>query len=303
MSIRDAYPEDPRPRHTTVLQHAGEAAWRASREERNARFHRGTNCPTRAVPYGPGDPFARRVHDQCAASGCLDLHHDLIARVLTKLDALDRDVLDLDAYTFRIASRELIDLKRAERSGSGFPAKPGRSDGVAGRVIAHLDDHPTHSAWLVALFRILRSYPFSPHHVPGRWPVDGLVDERVKLLPHEPGAPAVVRREIAYVLAAARAVAGHDWVYTNITLPLHANGACAELTEFRAGAETGPDAEAAILSARLRTAYQLHRASGLDPASSFARASLEVTGLPAPALTAELAAALAELEPCFVAAA
>ncbi|HMR47748.1 MAG TPA: hypothetical protein PKE40_00735 [Arachnia sp.] len=303
MSIRDVYSSTGH-RHDDLLQHAGEASWAASREERAARFHRGRACPTRAVPYGPADPFARRVREICTTSGCLDLHHDLIARILAKVDVADSRIADLKAYAYRIASHELVDLKRAERAGRGLPSKPGRSDGVAGRVIAELDaPDQVHRAWLIVLFRILRSYPFSPYHVPGRWPVDGLVEQRTEVLPDEPSSASTVRREIRHVLATATIVAGHDWVYTNITLPLCAHGAPLELTDRIAGGGADADAEIAILGPRLRGAYLLHRMAGAERSVALERASLEVTGLPAPGLTAEIASALEELEPPLAAAA
>ncbi|HMQ64829.1 MAG TPA: hypothetical protein PJ992_00945 [Arachnia sp.] len=93
-------------------------------------------------------------------------------------------------------------------------------------------------------------------------------------------------------------MAGHDWVYTNLTLPLQAHGHHAELTDFVAST-TFDDPESAILAARLRAAYQRHRAAGLTTDAAFTRASVEVTGLPAPELTPDLAIALEELEPRY----
>lgn len=284
--------EDP---HVATLRRVAEATWSATRDERRARFHRGAPCPTRVAPYGATDPYARRVHELCAQSGCMDLVHDVIARVLKKLDTTPGKIDDPAAYTFQIASRELIEVKRSTRSNSGFPARPSRNDGVAARVNAELETRSDHrGAWLISLFRILRAYPFSTHHVPGRWPVDGLVEERAAQLPGEPQSRTVVRREIAEVIAIATLIAGHDWVYTNITLPLHAHGNQAELQECNDG--TDVDLESAILGVRLREAYLHHRTAGLSTQDSFTRAAVEATGLTAPAITSDLAAALDELE-------
>lgn len=280
----------------TALQHAAHAAWMATREERADRYHRGLHCPTRTAPYGTFDPYGQAIPELCAAAGCLDLLHDLIARVLTKLDAPAARIDNLAAFSCSVARRELVEVKRAERARAGLPARPSRTDGVAGRVDAVLRQTGDGTAeWLVALFRIMRTYPYRPLHVPGRWPVDGLTRERELLLPHETSSPIVVRTEIARVLRIAKDVAGHDWVYTNLTLPLQAHGAQSELPDMLPA--TNPDAETMILGRQLKQTYQRLRLAGLNPDTAFARAAFEVTGLAAPLLTPELIEALAELEP------
>lgn len=53
---------------------------------------------------------------------------------------------------------ELVEWHRSARVSQGFPAKPSRSDGVAGRVVLALGEGlPGEHGWLVALFRIMRS--------------------------------------------------------------------------------------------------------------------------------------------------
>lgn len=282
-----------------MLQCVAEAAWGATREERKTRFHNGYPCPTRTVPYGAANRDGHLAHERCVLSGCLDLFHDVVVHVLIKLGAEEESAVDNPAaFSFRIASRELVEVKRNERSHSGFPAKPTRNDGVAGRVNAALDSHhDDHGAWLVALFRILRSYPFSSQHVPGRWPVEGLAQERARRLPRETSSPEIVRLEISQVMSIATTVAGPDWVYTNLTLPIQASGARAELPDTLAS--PSEDVETRILCGRLRETYQHLRRAGLTPQQAFADAALQVTGLPAPLITPELAEALEELEPTF----
>lgn len=289
--------QDTPPSTEVALRHAATAAWQASRELRAARFHPAGACPTRSAPYGAADPQARGTHEICAASGCLDLFHEVTTRVLEKLDGADLSrVADLAAFAFRIAGRELVEIGRAERTRLGFPARPTRGDGIPGRVNTALREAHAHQGeWLVALFRIMRSYPFSPRHVCGRWPVAGLVHERATILPGEASSAALVHREIGRVLSIARRVAGHDWVYANLLLPLNAHGSSAELSETLT--TVTPDPETAILGAELTRTYQRFRLAGLSPQTAFARTSLEVVGLPAPLLTPELTEALEELEP------
>lgn len=280
----------------TVLQHVAHAVWKETRSERSHRYHRGLYCPTRVAPYSTDDPYGRAIHEFCAASGCVDLLHDVIARVLTKLDASTKPVVNVAAFCYRVARRELVEVKRAERTKAGFSARPSRSDGVAGRVDAALQDTGNGTAdWLVALFRILRAYPYSPTHIPGRWPVEGLMQERETRLPCEASSPEIVRAEIAHVLRVATTVAGYQWVYDNLTFPLHAHGADSELPETLSAPLE--DRETTILSARLKESYQRLRLAGLSREEALNRAALTVTGLVAPALTADLVKALKELEP------
>lgn len=280
----------------TVLQHAAHAAWTETRDERSRRYHRGLYCPTRAIPYGIDDTYGRAIHEYCATSGCIDLLHEVISRVLMKLDASTTPITNLAAFCHTLARRELVEVKRTERTKAGFSARPSRSDGVAGHVDAALRNTGEGTAdWLVVLFRILRTYPYSSVHIPGRWPVEGLAQERENLLPGEASSPEIVRAEIAHVIEVAKAVAGYRWVYDNLTFPLHAHGAESGLPETLSAPQE--DRETMILSVRLKETYQRLRLAGLSPGEALNRAALAVTGLVAPVLTAELAKALRELEP------
>ncbi len=282
----------------SLLRIVAEAAWNASKEERGARFHQRGTCLTRVAPYGPADPNGQKAHEVCQLAGCLDLLHDLIVRVQQKLAAGPglAAVDDLPAYAFRVARNELIELGRSERAALGFPAKPSRSDGVVARVnVALASAGGPRADWFVALFRIMRCYPFSTQHIPGRWPLDGLVLERERHLPDEVSTQFVVKSEIQRVLGVATEVAGQAWVYSTITLPLHANGNRRELRDDE------PDRDCHdidhVMGNLLRGAYQAHRMRGLSRTEAFTRASMEVTGCRAPCQTPALRTALADLDP------
>lgn len=199
------------------------------------------------------------------------------------------------AYAERTMRSELVEWHRTARVAQGFPAKPSRSDGVAGRVVLALDGSgPGEHGWLVTLFRIMRSYPFSPDHVCGRWPVDGLCIERLNYFPDQPVGPETIRREISLVMAVARRVAGPQWVYDNLVMPLTSNGETCRLPEDWARDEE-LDLES-LLSRWLRTSYLRHRAAGLARHAALRLASLEVTGLEPPEAGPALDLLLHELE-------
>lgn len=279
----------------THTQKLAEAAWLASRDERNARGHAGGYCLTRSAPYGAKDPLAASVHPSCRASGCFDLLHELLARVLTKLRISSVAINDLGAYAYRVACTELIDLKRSERAALGFPARPTRLDGAAGRVDGALRTvGGARAEWFSALFRILRSYPFTNTHVPGRWPVEGLAVERAHYFPDDCDQIERVRHDIATVIGRATAVAGHAWVYHNLTLPLNAGTAPALLPEAHPAHPV--DTVHTLLSRMLWQEYARQRASGHPPQDALERAARAVTGRGAPSLTREVERALAELE-------
>ena len=282
----------------SLLRIVAEAAWNASRDERGARCHQRGTCPTRVAPYGHADPNGQKAHEVCQLAGCLDLLHDLIVRVQQKLASGPglAAVDDPAAYVFRVARNELVELGRSERAALGFPAKPSRTDGVVAHVNAALAaGGGARAEWLVALFRIMRCYPFSPQHIPGRWPLDGLVLERERHLPDEVSTQVIVRSEIQRVLGVASEVAGQAWVYNAITLPLHANGNRQELRDDHPDPACNDIDE--VMGSLLRGAYQAHRARGLSRDEAFTRASVEVTGRRAPCQTPALRTALADLDP------
>ncbi|TRY16880.1 hypothetical protein FOJ82_13485 [Tessaracoccus rhinocerotis] len=280
-----------------LLQLAAEAGWNASREDRGTKFHNRGTCYTREAPYGPQDPHGRGLHEVCRGAGCLDLLHELVAAILLKLMAkLDGGtVADPGAYAYRVARTALVELSRSARTAAGYPAKPGRDDGVPARVnVALLDAAGHRGPWLVVLFRILRAYPFSPNHVAGRWPIDGLLQEREKHFPDEGSTTSMVRREVAMVIQVAKQVAGQDWVYSNLTLPLLSNGGGQTLPENLCRPED--DHIEQLLAAMFKDAYLRLRRCGHVALDAYRVATVEVTGRPAPKPTPQILTALRELE-------
>lgn len=272
--------------------------WLATQQERKAKFHGGFLCPTRTAPYGMDDPDGNRAHEHCHSVGCLDLHHELITRVLEKLRRLDpvraRAVDNVEAYVYRVAGTELIEWNRALRTARGFPAKPTRSDGIPGRIIDALALHPG-GPWLVTLFRIMRSYPFSLHHISGRWPVLGLAQEKSVAQSGREVPLDEIRQDIRLVEAIAKRTASPAWVYANLTLPLMANSPSVELLHEH-HARSDADPADAVLIAMLRSAYALHRAEGDDPSAAFVAAAREVSGRELVKITPEISEAIADFE-------
>lgn len=200
---------------------------------------------------------------------------------------------NLPAYAARVARTELVELHRARRTSLGFVSKPGRIDGVAGRINQRLEREPDVGAWLIVLFRIMRLYPFSPHHMHGQWPIEGLRAERVKVLPAR-ATVAMVHRDIAQVMAIARDVAGPRWVFDNLVLPLNSNCPTDQLSDQQPS--TSEDTDTAILHRWLRQSYLDARISGKTREAAYRRAVLQVTGCIAPPIEPHILDCLIEMD-------
>ncbi|SHJ19939.1 hypothetical protein SAMN02745244_01941 [Tessaracoccus bendigoensis DSM 12906] len=274
-----------------------EAVWVASLQQRMALHYGWSRCLTRNAPYGPNDRGGLDVHEWCTTVGCIDLHHELLSRVLAKLtragSASNATVKDPGAYAYRIATTELVEMGRCERAAQGFPVKPSRTDGAAGRINRELALLPE-GEWLLVLFRVMRSYPFSPHHVPGRWPMAGFAEEKTFLDGGRVVPLEEVRRDVGLVIATAKATAGHAWVYSNLTLPLYTTGPAEALTPEHT--VDRPDEVDGILMRLLRASYARHRSAGDDPQVAFHKAAVEVVGQEPPTETSEIRDALSDLD-------
>lgn len=237
------------------------------------------------------------VDEACSSSGCLGFFHDLLIRVVHKIRRHhelhpEQPVDNLPGFAAQVARSEITELQRAQRVSRGLPAKPTRNDGVAGRINSVLARDAHTGEWLVTLFRIMRAYPFSHHHVCGSWPIDGLAEERAKFLPG--GDARQVRREIDLVLATATAEAGRTWVFNNLVMPLMSHGDHIELTPDQPDPkETNYDD--AALATLLREAYWRYRGRGYSSRAALRVASQQVCGIRAP-INAETDKILNELE-------
>ncbi len=211
-----------------------EAAWSAAHDERS-RLHPSTRCPTHNAPYGDKDPWGERLHPQCQTTGCLDLHHELMERMINQVRkstarAPERTIHRHKAYLSRVATTQLVELSRAARVKLGFPAKPTRDDGAAGRVTRALSEEPR-GPWLVILFRILRAYPFTQNHTTAQWPLGGFAEECGKVLGTPLPTAEEIKADINHVLHVARSLLGNAWVHDNIILPLRSHAPTLELFE------------------------------------------------------------------------
>ena len=257
------------------------------------------------APYGEADPFATRAHAECLTSGCFDLYHDLLVGTRVRLRAtaenLGERVAEPRRYAHVVVKRLLVDRVRNERVSRGYPARPGRLDGSAGRVrdaLESADRDPVRASWLVALLRMLQDYAHKAGRVAATWPLDGWTMEKS----HYDGHPRVlghesrdeVRADIAEVIRTASAVLGPAWVHVNIHHPLLTALEPSEIDEAIAAPQV--DLELTVLSSWLRAEYQEGRRRGLSSVDALRKAAARVTGHHLEDLTEAVQDALRELD-------
>lgn len=281
---------------TISLPEFAEITWQATAAWRVTTCHDGGRCPTTRVPYGHEDPRAELMAAECIQAGCLDLIHELWRHVTETLDrrsakgGLPR-VDNLGGYIRQMVTRRLADIRRQERVRRGFPAKTHRDDGAPGRVnAALLAGGDRRGPWLVQLFRILRSYPFGANHVPGHWPVSGLMTEHRKTY-GEPLDEAQVLADIKTVLRVARATLGDVWVHDHLTLPIYSSGHCEALSDTSALAE--PPADDHVELSMVLSRYARLRRTGRCEEDALQEAVREIFGIEV-VVGRELREALAE---------
>lgn len=217
-----------------TLPELSDLIWQHTAAQRR-QLHRDagmSGCPSRQAPYGPEEEGHRPVPPSCFAVGCLDLVHDLLLDVRGKLDKRYSAGGTMPAEPHRYANSVVVnsvrDRRREGRVARGLPAKPTRTDGVAGRVIAALRDEasdPDASAWRVTLFGLVRAYPCTLGW-PGRnWPLDAWSQEKTRRDRQLRDIGSIAARteisnDIEEVLRTADEVAGPQWRYDNITQPM-----------------------------------------------------------------------------------
>lgn len=267
-----------------------------------------SRCPTRVVPYSAADPRAQHLHVRCWEDGCLGIVHAVYLTTLARLQrraTQDRlAVTDKLRYARRVVASQVAELDRAGRVSRGLPAKPTRSDGVPGRILAALrtsTEDPKRLEWLEQLFRMVRGFVCREHRRAAIWPTDmwaaekSVVDGRFRAL-----GTAVVRREIEgdihEVLKIAREVAGDSWVAANILHPfLTVVGPLPEEFDIPGTeAEDDPTERAALVSFRAR--YAALRRAGWAPEAAFRQACAAVYGCDPRGAVAD---AIADLEAWF----
>ncbi len=247
-------------------------------------------CPTRAVPYGATDPWAQRLHLRCREDGCLGVVHEIYTSTTERLrrpTASDEaPVRNRVAYLRRVVSSQVAELDRRSRVSRGLPAKPTRTDGIPGRVIAALTvsrRDPVSLLWDIQLFRMIRSYVCRPHRPVAAWPTDmwaaekSRVDGRIRALGSE-GVQREIAADIGRVVDLARDVAGSAWVAQTITGPfLGVAEPLPEDPDSAALVDSGDLADQVLVNL-LRARYAAARGRGASPEASFREASLAVYG-------------------------
>lgn len=286
-----------------------QVCWQSSSKARRAAHAAAGRhwCPTRTIPYSQDDPTAARVAPDCVTDGCFDAFHDLLVEARAKLDRLGPAPVaaakNVVAYTARLVGALHSDAGRRRRVDRGFAAKPGRSDGAAGQVIAVLraqaPDNTT-AAWWESLFRFVRDYAHTEGRHGTSWPVDGLTEEKTAH-DHQPrvvGSPQAreeIAADIRLVLSAAERTVGAQWVHRMIWHPLMA---CVVAEPIDAGDRlvAGGDLEHDILTAMAHREYLRQRRAGLAPSQAFLAAGRVIRGKEPPAADADVLAALRELD-------
>lgn len=260
------------------------------REAHNGR------CPTPAAPYGERDPHGARLSDACLVAACMEIVHDVYIKITPKLDERLRSLRDSGElgdpvrYAHRTITSEVADMYRHRRVERGSPAKPSRSDGVPGRVIAALAERAEDgaaSAWYEQLFRMMRGYVCKAG-APGRgWPLDvwttdkERADGRLRAVGGE-SARREIRTDITWVLGVATEVAGERWVHQNITGPLQTSSAQLSLDAIDAAHGQHPTVDAPdeeVLAGLARSEYARQRRLGAGPAEATRAALNAVYGI------------------------
>ena len=140
---------------------AAPLAWRTLKGLRDAA-HRAAG---EEACYGPA-PYVGEagMREGCKRAGCVDLYHDVLVTVASKL--LDATPTNPPAWAAQCAKREAIDAGRRARTARGLPAKAVTRSGVTGRVLDALG-----SQWHRELFGSMRSYAGAAGGS-RRWPVE-----------------------------------------------------------------------------------------------------------------------------------
>lgn len=294
------------PQFTTILplSHLAAVCWQATSTERRAAHarHGRSICPTSRAPYGEADPHGASVNETCLIDDCLDLFHEVLMGVGTRLDrrwATAPPPTDAVRYAASIVPTVLVDRQRAARVAKGWAAKPARADGTAATVnrqlLATALDEPS-GQWYVILFRIMRAYANSDGRFSAVWPVDGLTQEKARYLATISSTrdPTTVLEDIRHVLAIAQEAAGRAWVNQIIWQPLLSGVALAPVPDDVLA--PGGDLEDQVLTAWFREEYLSRRRRGLSVRESFRAAAATISGRRVPDPDATLIGLLHDLE-------
>lgn len=254
-----------------------DAVRRTSRAAREA-VHRAAGrpgCPGRRSD-GPAGQAGHPPHDECVAVGCADLLQDVTLRVVERMG--EGHAIPAPAVLDQVARSQLAEQRRADRVRRGHPARPVRDDGPAGAVVAAIGElapGPVEREWLVALFRMVRSYPYKPGRTLVGWPLESWAAERSAHLGGVAVTPGQVAADLRWLLDVAAEVAGAAWVHTQILVPL---AAVESGEEDLPGASAGVSVEDRALLLIFASVYAAGRRAGRSEASAWAEARRTVGG-------------------------
>jgi hypothetical protein len=199
-----------------------EATWRLSRSARSG-VHRTAgqgSCPGRRAPGLGG----LHPEERCVATGCADLFQDVLLGLAERISVIDEVPVE-EAWLRSVVGSQLADLRRQGRVRRGQPARPTRDDGPAGDVVAAIAaaiEDTAEREWLLALFRMIRSYPYRTGRTLVEWPVESWAAEKSLHIGGAPVTPRDVATDIRWMLDVAAATAGAAWVHKTILMPLAA---------------------------------------------------------------------------------
>lgn len=247
-----------------------------------------SRCPTRVAPYSAKDPEALRTNLRCREDGCLGIVHTVYVATTARLKhQTDREGLQVAnrlGYARRVVASQVAELDRTARVARGLPAKPTRTDGVPGRVIAAVraeGSDPLRREWLENLFRMISGFVCREHRRAVVWPTDvwaaekSQIDGRFRVIGID-ATRAEILDDIATVITLGREVAGELWMARNILHPFQTIiGPLPE--DFDAHCQVEEiDPTDRVLLGQLHQQYAAQRQQGDDPQEAFRLACLTV---------------------------
>lgn len=267
-----------------------EVVWWGTRTLRlRAHAARGVSqCPTRVAPYGTKDPAATRTNLRCREDGCLGILHAVYVATTAKLQRQDdRDgvkVANRIGYARRVVASQVAELDRSGRVARGLPAKPTRTDGVPGHILAAIRAEtidPVRRTWLKKLFRMISAFVCREHRRAAVWPTDMWAAEKSQLdgqfrVIGVDATRAEILDDIATVLTFGRDVAGELWMARNILHPFQTivSPLPEDFDAYCQVEETDPTER--VLLGQLHQQYAAQRHLGDVPREAFRKACLAV---------------------------
>lgn len=257
-----------------------QSVWQGSHAARSAT-HRAAgrwSCDVRTPPRSVLDLDTALA--ECTAVGCADLVQELLTRVVARLvgRAPDGEVAEPGAWLARVVDNELTEIRRSDRRRQGGPAKPGRADGVPGRVntaIERATPDAEEREWRLTLFRLIRCWPYrGPVMSSSSWPVEQWAVEKSTSLASRTPGPEEISTDIHDVLMIATEVAGAGWVYRTILGPMSRRAGPVEHDQ----PGTGPDVLDRALLQLAADTFGRARQRGLDVSEAWGLAMQVIGG-------------------------